>query len=82
MNLVFSPWPVAHLQRRLDAGRTIVGVETARERLRRQADKPLGQFDHRLVREAGHHHVLDLFQLVRDGGIDVRVGVPEQVHPP
>ena len=36
----------------------------------------------RLVREAGEDHVLERLQLRAHGGVDARIGVTEQVHPP
>ena len=42
----------------------------------------LGQGDHRLVREAGQHRVLELVELILQRRIDARIGVAEQVDPP
>src|SRR5690606_34508261 len=41
-----------------------------------------GQLDHRLVGDAGEHHVFQAFQLLADARVDARVGVAEDIHPP
>ncbi|MCY1417181.1 hypothetical protein D9M71_327080 [compost metagenome] len=77
-----EPVVVAHLQRHLDAGGAVVGVEHPRQAGRGDLHQALGQLDHRLVAEAGEDHVLQLVDLVLDALVDARVGVAEHVHPP
>ncbi len=77
----------AHLQCDLDRRRAVVGVEHARQVRAaglpgRDAQQGFGQFQARLVREAGEDHVFQLVRLLRDGGGDARLAMAEQVRPP
>jgi hypothetical protein len=77
-----APVMEAHLQRNLDRRCAVGGVETVTGLARRDGRQSLGELDHRLMSQAGQHDVLELCELVDDGGIDCRVSVPEQVDPP
>ena len=57
-------------------------IEAAGEPRGRDAHERLGELDGRLVREAGEDHVLQPIELRAHRGVDARVGVAEQVHPP
>ena len=48
----------------------------------RQRREPLGELDHRPMREAGEHHVLELVELRGDRGADARIRVAEEIDPP
>jgi hypothetical protein len=50
--------------------------------LRRERGEPLRQLDHRPMREPGEQHVRQCVELRAHGGIDARIGVAEQIHPP
>src|SRR6185436_4976213 len=63
-------------------GSAVARIETVAEAASRRARQPLGELDGRLVRAAGEEHVLQLSQLVRERGVDARVGMPEEIHPP
>src|ERR1700733_7404058 len=77
-----APVVEAHLQRDFDRGGAVVGIEAAREPRGGERGEGLGERDHRLVREAGEDHLLEPLELRGDRGVDARVGVAEQVHPP
>ncbi|MNF51297.1 hypothetical protein D3C84_326150 [compost metagenome] len=77
-----APVVEAHLQRHLDARGAVVGVEHPVEPRRGDRHQALGQLDHRLMAEAGEHHVLELVDLGLDAGADARIGVAEHVDPP
>src|SRR5690606_23848928 len=68
-----------HLQRHLDAGRAVVGIEHARQRgaaglARGDGQQPLGQLDGRGVREAGQDHLFQAAGLAGAGPRDARPG--------
>jgi hypothetical protein len=76
-----------HLQRDLDPGRAVVGVEHLRQRratglARGDRQQALGQFDRRWVRATGKDHLLQRAGLARDGSGDAGLRVPMQVDPP
>jgi len=77
-----APVVKAHLQRNFDTGRTVVGIEDAVQPGRCQGDQALRQLHHRLMTEAGQHHVLELVDLILDALIDARIGMAEDVDPP
>ena len=77
-----QPVVVAHLQRHLDARRAVVGVKHLGQPGRGDLHQALGQFDHRLMGEAGQHHVLKAVQLLADACVDARVGMAEHIDPP
>ena len=77
-----TPVVEAHLQRHLDARGAVVGVEHALQPGRGEPYQPLGQLDHRLMAEAGQHHVLELVELGLDPRADARIGMAEHVDPP
>ena len=52
------------------------------ERAACRARQPLGELHGRLVRAAGEQHVLELAELVGERGVDARVGMAEEIHPP
>ena len=72
----------AHLQRNLDRRRAVGAVEAVTEIARRDAGQALGELDHRTLRQAGEHHVLEIVELGCDRRVDLRMRVPEQVDPP
>ena len=45
-------------------------------------NQAFGQVDHGFVGKTCQDHVLQLADLFLDGGVDARIGVPEQVDPP
>jgi hypothetical protein len=47
-----------------------------------QSAEPLRQLDHRRMREAREHHMVEPFQLVGNGGLQMRVAMAEEVNPP
>jgi hypothetical protein len=76
-----------HLQRHLDAGRAVVGVEDLGQRCatglaRGQREQAFGQLHRGRMREAGQDHLLQRARLSRNGLGDARLGVPVQVGPP
>src|SRR3546814_396191 len=76
-----------HLQRHLDAGRAVVGVEHLGQRVaprlaRGDGQQALGQFHRRGMRAAGEDHLLQRARLPCDRPGDARLGVAEQVGPP
>ncbi len=77
-----EPVVKAHFQRHFDAGGTVVGIETAGQRIWRHFYQPLGQFDHRGVAEPGENHVLKRVELILYALVDIRVGVTKDVDPP
>ena len=77
-----EPVVKAHFQRYFDAGRAVVGVEHSVQAGRCHFDQAFGQFDHRLMAEAGENHMLQLIDLILDALIDPRVGVAKHVDPP
>ena len=52
------------------------------EPARREGGQALGQFDHRLMGEAGEHHVFERIELLAQCRLDARMTVAEQVDPP
>jgi hypothetical protein len=77
-----APRVEAHLQRDLDGRCAVRREERVAERARGERMQPLGEFDRRLVRAAGEHRVLERVELVLQRGVDVRIRMAEQVHPP
>src|SRR5690606_12293716 len=77
-----DPVVMAHLQRHLDAGGTVVGVEHLVQTVRGDLHQTLGQLDHRLMGAAGQHHVLQAVELLADALIDPWVAVGEYIDPP
>ncbi len=77
-----APVVEAHLERHFDRGRSIVCVEAASEPGGRKVRERFAQRDDGLVGEAGEDHVLEAPHLPADRGIDARVGMPEEIHPP
>jgi hypothetical protein len=71
-----------HLQRDLDRRGAIRGIEGVAEIVPGQRGQLFRQLDHRLVGKAGQHRVFQRVQLRLQGGVDARVRVAEQVHPP
>ena len=55
-----------HLERDLRGRGAVGGEERVAEPAGRERREPLGELDHRLVREAREHHVLERAQLVGD----------------
>src|SRR3989338_7444972 len=47
-----------------------------------QAAQPLGKLHYRLMGETRQHHMLQRLKLVAQSGVDARVAMPEQIHPP
>jgi len=72
----------AHLERDLHRRGTVRAEEAVSEHAARQPDQPLGQLHRRAVRGAGQHGVLQHVQLRLDRGVDMRIGMAEQVDPP
>ena len=52
------------------------------ERAAGQLRQTFGQFDYRLVREAGEDDVFEFFELLTQRGIDTRVAMAKQIDPP
>ena len=77
-----APVMRAHLERDLRGRRPVGGIEAMPETGGRQFAQTLRELHHRFMGEARQHHVFQCFQLVVQCGIDVRVAVAEQVHPP
>jgi hypothetical protein len=71
-----------HLHRHLDGGRSVVGVEDARQAGRKDLHQLGGQAGGGLVAEAGEDHLLQRARLLRDGVRDLRMRVAVQVGPP
>ena len=87
----FPPIPPvmeAHLERHLDGGRTVIGVETTCEAFfilwfgRAHLDQALGERDGRLMGEPGEQNVLKVLRLPAHRGADGGMGMAEEVHPP
>ena len=78
----------AHLERHLDGGRTVIGVETTGETFfvprfgRAHLDQALRERDRRLVGEPGEQDVLKVLRLPAHRGADGGMGMAEEVHPP
>jgi len=77
-----APVVRGHLQRDLGRRGAVGGVERVSEMRAGQRGEPLGQLDDRLVREAGQHRMLERVELRAQRGVDVRVAVAEEIHPP
>src|SRR5262249_34440254 len=77
-----APVVEAHFHRDLDRGGAVVGVETAGEPRWRDRGQGFGERNHRLVSEAGEDHLLQTLELLAHRGVDPRVGVAEEIHPP
>ena len=77
-----APVMEGHLQRDLGRRGAIGCVEAMSQCVAGECRETLRKLHHRLVREAGEHHVLELAELVGDGGVDARVAVAEKVDPP
>jgi hypothetical protein len=52
------------------------------QRVAGEGGEAFGQFDHRRVREAGQHHVVEAVDLIVQRGSQRRVAVAKQVDPP
>jgi hypothetical protein len=78
----------AHLERHLDRGRTVIGVETTCETFfilwfgRAHLDQALGERHGRLVGEPGEEDVLKVLRLPAHRGADGGMGMAEEVYPP
>ena len=77
-----DPVVMAHLQRHLDAGRTVVGVEHLVQPGRGDLHQALGQLHRRRMGEAGEHYVFQAVELLADALVDARIAVAEHVDPP
>ena len=71
-----------HLERDLGCRGAVGGEERVAEAARGDAREPFGELDHRRVREAREHDVLELSQLLGDRTVDGGMRVAEEVHPP
>ena len=72
----------AHLQGDFHRRSAIRGVEAMAEHMAGQRRELFRQLHHRHVGKASQHDVVELFELVAQCGVDARVRVAEQVHPP
>ncbi len=77
-----APVMQAHLEGDLDSGGAALRIEAARKTRRSDMDETFRQRHDGFVRKAGEQYVFQFSKLARDGGIDPRVGMPEQVNPP
>ena len=71
-----------HLERDLHRRGAVGCEERVTEPSGREAREALRQLHRGAVGEARQHHVLEGRELLGDRGVDRRVGVAEQVHPP
>ena len=72
----------SELQRDFDGGRPVVVEMELRQSLRHDARKLLGQPDRRLMGKVREDDLLQLVDLLLDGGVDIRVGMPQKIAPP
>ena len=77
-----APRMKAHLQRDLDGRGAVAGKEGVAQGATGQCRELFCQLDRGRMGAAGQHDVGQGFQLVRDGGADTGIRVPEQVDPP
>jgi hypothetical protein len=77
-----APRMKAHLQRDLDGRGAVAGKEGVAQGATGQRRELFCQLDRGRMGAAGQHDVGQGFQLVRDGGADTGIRVPEQVDPP
>src|SRR3989304_9095325 len=79
---MIAPEMETHLQGDLDRGRTVVGVETARESGRGYLHQTFGQLDYRFVCKSGKQSLLKFVQLAFDSSADFRMGMTKDIYPP
>jgi hypothetical protein len=77
-----APVVEAHLEGDFDRRRTVVGEKTLGQTRWRERHQAFGQLHRGRVGKAGEYHVLEAVQLRGHRGVDARIRVTEQVHPP
>jgi hypothetical protein len=77
-----APEVERHLERDLGGGCTVRSVERMTELTAGQRRQALRERDHRLMGEAGKHHVIQRIELIAQRRDDVRMTVTEQIGPP
>jgi hypothetical protein len=75
-----APKMRSRLQRNLGGTGAVAGIKgVAKTCQLRQAFR---QFDHRLMRQTGQHHMVQAVQLRVQCSLDVRMAMPKQIDPP
>ena len=71
-----------HLERDLHRRGTVAAVKAVAELVAGEFRQALGEFNYGLVGKTREHGVFQRVDLIAQRGVDVRVAVTEEIHPP
>ncbi len=80
--IAMAPVLIRHLERNLDGGAAVVGIEDAPAAPRHRAEQQAGQFDGIWMCHPGEQHVVDPLRRVRERSHQRRMTMPDQDRPP